>query len=73
MMTMKNNLDKNSHGYSDPVACKAIRVADKPSDKEETKRVTDLLGLIFTICRLSGFHVEERIVLKDMRTGKIWR
>ena len=72
-MKMKNNLDKNSQGYSDPVACKAIRAADKASDKKEVNRVAELLRLIFTICRLSGFHVEERIVLKDMRTGKIWR
>lgn len=24
-------------------------------------------------CELSDFHIEERIVIKDKRTGKVWR
>ena len=28
---------------------------------------------IFCMCELSGYHLEERIVVKDLRTGKIWR
>lgn len=31
------------------------------------------LDTIFNICELSGFHVEERIVIKDNKTGRIWR
>ena len=27
----------------------------------------------FTICELSGFHIEERIIVKDKKTGRIWR
>ena len=25
------------------------------------------------LCELSDFHIEERIVIKDKRTGRIWR
>lgn len=32
-----------------------------------------LIMTIFTICELSGFHIEERIIVKDKKTGKIWR
>lgn len=39
----------------------------------EQRRVNSLLHVIFKICELSGYWVEERIVLKDRKTGKIWR
>lgn len=39
----------------------------------EQRRVNNLLHVIFKICELSGFWVEERIVLKDRKTGKIWK
>ena len=29
--------------------------------------------LIGALCELSDFHIEERIVIKDKRTGRIWR
>ena len=32
-----------------------------------------LIGCILRICELSGYSVEERIVVKDKRTGKVWR
>ena len=48
--------------------------------REERKRevdaeqiFNDFLTAIFAICDLSDFHIEERIVVKDKRTGKIWR
>lgn len=61
-------LHKNGSGYSDPTAYMAIKKADAERD-----RMMKLLDLIFTIAEYAGFHVEERIVLKDKRTGKIWR
>ena len=39
----------------------------------DDERFHKLLNTIFTICELSGFHLEERIVLKDLQTGKVWR
>lgn len=36
-------------------------------------RFHKLLDTIFTLCELSDFHIEERIVIKDKRTGKVWR
>lgn len=37
------------------------------------ERLRKLLRTIFYICDLAGFRVEERIVLKDKRTGKVWK
>lgn len=65
---MANNLRKNAEGYSDPTAYEAIKSADA-----DDERFHKLLNTIFTICELSGFDLEERIVLKDTQSGKVWR
>ena len=62
-----NDLRRNASGCSDPVAHEAI------INVENDARFFKLLKTIFDICELSGFHIEERIVVKDKRTGKIWR
>lgn len=64
----KIDLKKNGSGCYDPTAYKAIKKADV-----ERERLTRLLDVIFTICEYAGFHVEDRITLKDKRTGKIWK
>ena len=65
-MGVKNDYRKNAEGYSD--ACEALRNIER-----EEERFHKLLDTIFTLCELSDFHVEERIVIKDKRTGRIWR
>lgn len=63
-----NDLQKNASGYYDPTAYEAIKNADV-----DDERFHKLLNTIFAICELSGFHLEERIVLKDIQTGRVWR
>lgn len=73
---MENDIRRNGSGYVDPTAYKAIRNATKEERKREVdpeQRFNDFLTAIFAICDLSDFHIEERIVVKDKRTGKIWR
>ena len=65
-----DNLKKNAEGYPDPTAYHAIKRVETDEDVE---RFHKLLDSIFTICELSDFHVEGRIVVRDKRTGKIWR
>ena len=62
------DLRKNAEGYSDPTAYEAMKNLDR-----EDERFHKLLHTIFDICELAGFHLEERIVLRDEQTGKIWR
>lgn len=62
-----NDLKRNGSGYPDPTAYRAIKKVD------EDARFHKLLETIFNLCELSGFHLEERIVLKDNETGKVWR
>ena len=64
---MSDELLRNGAGYIDPTACVALKKL------EEEERFHKLLHTIFYICENAGFHVEERIVLKDLRTGRVWK
>lgn len=64
----KDDLRRNAEGYLDLTAYEAMRNIERDED-----RFHKLLDTIFTLCELSDFHIEERIVIKDKRTGKVWR
>lgn len=64
----KDDIRRNAEGYFDPTAYEAMRNIER-----DEERFHKLLDTIFTLCELSDFHIEERIVVKDKRTGKIWR
>lgn len=68
---------KNADGYNDPTVDKAFStVLKKPASEQELKALARLKKLMrflrFTAGEF-GFEIEERIVLRDKRTGKIWR
>lgn len=65
---MKDNIRKNKAGYDDPTAYRLLR-----KEELEKERFERLLATIFYICENAGFHIEERLVIRDKRTGKIWR
>ena len=62
-----DDIRKNSEGYSDPTAYQVLK------REQEEERFKRLMATIFYICENAGFHIEERIVIKDKRTGRIWR
>ena len=59
----QDNIRKNGSGYFDSTAYQAIKNIESEDD-----RFHKVLDTIFNICELSGFHLEERIVLKDKNT-----
>ena len=59
---------RNSEGYPDPTAGKAIKEADK--QPEEVSKVVEYLK---GIASLMGYEVSNRIWLKDKKTGREWR
>lgn len=67
----------NKEGYPDPTAYKAIVKADQDLCEERLldadERFKKLLYVIKDICKLSGFELAERVVLRDTRTGNVWR
>jgi len=65
----------NKEGYPDPKAYQAVKsvVKEEQAALEEKQRVTRLMYCITTILDLAGFALEERVVLKDIKTGKVYR
>ena len=66
-MAYRNDPRRNGSGCFDMTAYEAIRNID---DEAKFKK---LLETIFNICELSGFHLENRLELRDKKTGKVWR
>lgn len=65
---------RNSEGYLDPTAYEAIRNIERSqAAEEEDMRFHKLLHTIFYLCELAGFQIEGRVVLKDKRTGRLWK
>ena len=65
--TVKHDLYHNGSGVRDPVACRAIREADR-----QPENVKDAIRRMKTIARWHQCEVTERIVLMDKKTGRIW-
>ncbi len=70
-MDRQNDPRRNASGYMDLTAYEAIKAAERDADAEA--RFRKLLGTLFYICDLAGFHIEGRLEIKDKKTGKIWR
>ncbi len=65
---------KNSEGYPDPTAGRAIsEVRREEKQKEHNEAVTTLITMLKQIISLAGFELVGRIVLKDKETGKEYR
>lgn len=68
---MRNNPKYNASGCKDLTAYQALRNVE--AEEKAEARYRKLLATIFSICELAGFHLEDRIVLRDLKTGKVWR
>lgn len=71
-----NDIKKNSYYNGshclDLTAHDAIKRIDDQDSFAEMRYKT-FLKTIFSICKLSGFYIENRIEVKDLKTGKTWR
>lgn len=68
MEDYRDNVRFNNSGYYDPTAGIAIE-----RETKEYRRFQKLLKAIFDICELSGYHLEGRITVTDVKTGRIWK
>ena len=59
---------KNGSGYIDPTAYSAIKQVT-----EEEKKVSKVIKTLQAVARLTGYEIENRIVLRDKVSGRIWR
>lgn len=74
---MKNEFMKNQEGYADPTPGNALKKIQKEeADKQnavDAARMEKALKRAKCILGDAGFDVIERIVLKNKRTGMIYR
>lgn len=68
---MRNSEKYNASGCKDLTAYYALKNIE--AEERAEARYKKLLNTIFNICELAGFQLEGRIVLKDKKTGKVWR
>ena len=59
---------KNNEHYNDKTPHDAMK-----NINDEGRRFFKFLHTIFYLADLAGFEVQGRIVLKDKKTGKVWR
>lgn len=71
------HLIKNAEGYNDPTVDKAFsNVLKRPLSEQDAKsrpRIKHLMHLLRFAASEFGFDIEERVILRDKQTGKIWR
>lgn len=65
---MNKDPRRNASGCSDPTAYQAITNLDM-----EEKHFQELIKTIKYLCRLAGFEIEGRIVLKNHRSGRVYK
>lgn len=71
MHKLYKNDRKNAEGYDDPTAYEGIKRAERSKD-EERETIAKLIGCIRRVCELSGYTLENRVSLKNIKTGKVW-
>lgn len=65
---MNKDPKKNASGCSDLTAYQAIKNLDM-----EEKHFQELIKTIKYLCRLAGFEIEGRIVLKNHKSGRVYK
>lgn len=77
-MGYKTDPRYNSSGCYDPTAYDALDHIEREERKrraevEADKRFRKVLAYIFHVCKINGLEIEGRIVVRDIKTGKVWR
>ena len=62
----------NAEWYHDPTACDAIEKITK-EEKDVTRRIHEMMQHFDYVAALNGFRIGNRIVFKDVLTGKEYR
>lgn len=70
----KNNkgLSRNGSGYHDPTMGEALK-SILSQEKSRDKQVHQAITIVKNLLNLWGMSVENRIHIKDKKTGKIYR
>lgn len=68
---------KNEEGYSDTTPWRAEKRMERDRERaeflEERDRMSKLMKAIFCMCEAAGFRVVGRVVVENVKSGRIWR
>lgn len=64
--------NRNAEGYYDPTAGKAISKV-RGEEKAVERKIKEMMDHFVYVAGLNGFRIENRIVFKDVVTGKEYR
>lgn len=67
-MKAQDDDKRNGSGYLDPTAYIAMKSVGR-----EEERFHKYLDALFLISELSGFHIDNRIEVTDLITGRVWK
>lgn len=66
-------MHRNAEHYADPTAGLAFDHIQAEERMEAQKRIKALMKAIRPVAELAGFEIAERVVLRDMATGREYR
>ena len=71
MSTQKSRDDfkRNKSGYKDPCAYKAIYNVDR----EQQDKYDAVMDSIEKVCEQANFEIIDQIILRDKKSGRVWR
>lgn len=49
-----------------------LEAATKKEERMAKKRFYTFLKTVYNVANLAGLHIEGRIKVKDIKTGKVW-
>lgn len=64
---------RNEEGYTDPTADGVMQEMARKEREKTLGRIKIAVHMARDLFGWFGFEIEERIVLRDKRTGKVWR
>lgn len=67
-MNHRKSMHTNGEGYKDDTAYAAMRKV-----QEEEQRIREVVQALHRVASLAGFHIENRMTLVDIKTGKTYR
>lgn len=65
----KDDIKKNGSKVYDPTAWKAIQKVEK----EAQERYDRTMEIIEDICEKAGYEIVDQIVLREKKSGRVWR
>lgn len=68
---MDNSIQTNASGYFDSTAYNAIKNVE--AEEEADIRFKKFLHDLFEACDIHSFYLENHVIVKDKKTGKVYR